>query len=277
MENKPLISVVIPVHNGEKYVKEALESVLNQTYENVEIIVVDDKSTDSTLSILSTLEKRHPSLKVIEAEKQNGLGDVINIGIRASTGKYIARLDADDLMYPDRLEKQAEFMENNPDVVVVGGQIDIIDESGKVIGKREYATDDRDIKKNQFLFQPFAHPAVMMRKSALEEVGLYPEGVWKIEDVMLFFKLRQVGKFANLSDTVINYRTSTKSQSQGDLIGHFKETEKARRWAIKELGIKPTIRERLIWFFEKIGVRILSLLPQKVYIRVFHTVRKVLK
>jgi glycosyltransferase involved in cell wall biosynthesis len=276
-KNKPLVSVVMPVHNGEKYIREALQSCFDQTYKNIEIIVVDDKSTDSTLSILYSLEKDNPNMIVIQAEKQNGLGDVINIGVKKAKGKYIARLDADDVMYQDRLEKQVRFLEDNPDVVIVGGQIDTMDENGKITGSRTYSIADKDIKKNLFLFQPFAHPAVTMRKDSLEKIGLYPEGVWKIEDVMLFFKMSQVGQFANLPDTVIKYRMATGTQSQGDLVGHFKETEKARKWAIRELGLRPTIREKFWWFAEKVGVSMLYLLPQKVYIWVFHTVRKVLR
>jgi hypothetical protein len=180
-------------------------------------------------------------------------------------------------MYPTRLKKQVEFLESNLDVVVVGGQIDTMDEEGKIIGERKYSISDKNIKKNLFMFQPFAHPAVMFRRTAVEKVNLYPEGVWKIEDVMFFFKMSKIGKFHNLSDKVIKYRMTTGTQSQGDLVGHFKETEKARRWAMDELGIKPSLRERFWWFAEKIGVSILSILPQKMYIWVFHLVRKVLR
>lgn len=276
-KSDPLVSVVIPVYNGEKYLEESLQSCFDQTYKNIEVVVVDDKSTDSTLSILKTLEKDHPNLVIIEAEKQDGLGNVINIGIKKAKGKYIARLDADDLMYPARIEKQVGFMEDNPEVVVLGGHIDLVDEKGKIIGARSYSIEDKDIKKNLFLFQPFAHPSVMMRKDAVEEAGYYPEHIWKIEDVMFFFKMSKVGKFHNLPDKLIKYRVSTDSQSQGDLVGHFKETEKARKWAMSELGLRPSFRERFWWFAEKIGVSILSLLPQKVYMWVFHTVRKVLR
>ncbi|MFH1547498.1 MAG: glycosyltransferase, partial [bacterium] len=205
-KSNPLVSIVIPVHNGEKYIEESIKSCLLQTYSNFEIIVVDDKSTDNTLQILKELENRESKLIIIEAEKQNGLGNVLNIGIKASSGKYIARLDADDVMYPTRLEKQVSFMEINTDVVVVGGQIDTMDENGKIIGERSYSLQDSDIKKNLFLFQPFAHPAVMIRKDAAEKVGYYPENIWKVEDVMFFFKMSKVGKFANLPDKVIKYR-----------------------------------------------------------------------
>jgi glycosyltransferase involved in cell wall biosynthesis len=153
-KSNPLVSIVIPVYNGERYIKESIDSCLNQTYRNIEIIVVDDKSVDSTLEILKGYGDR---ITVLPIEKQNGLGNVINVGIKKSKGKYIARMDADDIMYPTRIEKQVQYLESNPNCVAVGGQIDIIDESSNITGHREYAVEDRDIKKNRFLFQPFAY------------------------------------------------------------------------------------------------------------------------
>ena len=116
-QNDPLVSIVLPVHNGEKYIRESLDSCLKQTYENIEIVVIDDASDDSTPEILEEYEKKFDKVKVFTIEKQNSLGAVLNIGIKASNGSYIARMDADDIMYPTRIEKQVEFLENNKDVV----------------------------------------------------------------------------------------------------------------------------------------------------------------
>lgn len=275
--NNPLVSVVIPVHNGEKYIKEALESCINQTYSTLEIIVVDDESTDTTLDILKEYEKKDNRIKAISVSKQNGLGNVINIGIRQSKGEYIARMDADDVMYPTRLEKQTEYLENNPDCVAVGGQIDIIDVDSKITGHREYAIEDKDIKKNMFLFQPFAHPAVTMRKSAVESVGLYPENMWKVEDVKFFFLLSQKGLYHNLSDTVLKYRMTFNTESQSKMVDHFKKTNEVRNWAIKELGIKPTVGQYIKWKIETLGVYVLSIFPPKVFMGMFELVRKLFK
>lgn len=272
--NKALVSIVIPVHNGEKYIKESIDSCLAQTYSNIEIIVVDDKSTDNTLEILKGYGEK---IKVFPVEKQNGLGNVINIGIRASKGKYIARMDADDIMYPDRIEKQVEYLENNPSCVAVGGQIDVINENSDITGHREYAQNDKDLKKNRFLFQPFAHPAVTLRKSTLEEIGLYPEDMWKVEDVKLFLILSTKGEFANLPDTVLKYRMTFQTESQSKMVEHFKLTNDIRNWAIQNLDIKPTFREYVIWNMQKVGVRILSILPPTLFMKVFELSRKILK
>jgi len=273
-ENSPLVSVIIPVHNGEKYIKESIDSCLGQTYKNIEIIVVDDKSEDNTLNILKDYGDR---ITTVPVEKQNGLGNVINIGIRKSKGKYIARMDADDIMYPTRIEKQVKYLESHPDCVAVGGQIDIIDENGNITGHREYAVEDKDIKKNLFLFQPFAHPAVTLRRSTLEEIGLYPENIWKVEDVKLFLILSTKGEFHNLEDTVLKYRMTFKTESQSKMLDHFKKTNDIRNWAVKELGIKPTVREYIIWNIQKIGVHILSIFPPTLFMKVFELFRKLFK
>ena len=272
--NRAVVSIVIPVHNGEKYIKESIDSCLAQTYSNIEILVVDDKSTDSTLEILKGYGEK---ITVLPVEKQNGLGNVINIGIRASKGKYIARMDADDIMYPDRIEKQVEYLENNPSCVAVGGQIDIINENSDITGHREYAQNDKDLKKNRFLFQPFAHPAVTLRKSTLEEIGLYPEDMWKVEDVKLFLILSTKGEFANLPDTVLKYRMTFQTESQSKMVEHFKLTNDIRNWAIQNLDIKPTFREYVIWNMQKVGVRILSILPPTLFMKVFEISRKIFK
>ena len=275
--NNPLVSIVIPVHNGEKYIREALDSCVGQTYQNIEIIIVNDDSKDNTLEILKEYEKKDNLIQVISVSKQNGLGNVINIGIRQAKGEYIARMDADDVMSPTRLEKQVEYLNSNPRCVAVGGQIDIIDADSKITGHREYAMEDKDIKKNMFLFQPFAHPAVTLRRSAVESVGLYPENMWKVEDVKFFFLLSQKGEFHNISDTVLKYRMTFDTQSQSKMVDHFKRTNEVRNWAMKELGIKPTVGQYIKWKIETVGVYSLSILPPKMFMGVFEVVRKLFK
>lgn len=273
-KSNPLVSIVIPVHNGEKYIKESIDSCLNQTYKNIEIIVVDDKSEDRTLEILKEYGQK---LTVIPVEKQNGLGNVINIGIRESKGKYIARMDADDIMYPTRIEKQVQYLESNPNCVAIGGQIDIIDENSNITSHREYAIEDRDIKKNRFLFQPFAHPAVTLRKSTVEEISLYPEDMWKVEDVKFFLILSTKGEFHNLEDTVLKYRMTFKTESQSKMLDHFRKTNDIRKWAMRELNIKPTLREYVIWNIQKVGVRVLSIFPPTLFMKSFELFRKLFK
>lgn len=275
--SNPLVSIILPVHNGEKYLRESLDSCINQTYKNIEIIVVDDESTDNTPSILKEYAKGDHRINVIRIKKQKTLGNVINVGIRKSFGKYIARMDADDIMYLDRIEKQTKYLESNSKCVVVGGQIDIIDENSNITGSREYALDDGELRKNLFLFQPFAHPAVMIRRSSLEEIGLYPENLSKVEDVKLFFILSTKGEFHNLSDKVLKYRVTFTTESQTKMREHFKKTSEIRIWAIKNLNVRPSFREKLIWCIEYIGVIIMSIFPPRVFMKTFEYARRFLK
>lgn len=275
--SNPLVSIILPVHNGEKYLRESLDSCVNQTYKNIEIIIVDDESTDNTPTILKEYAKNDCRINIIRTKKQKALGNVINVGIRKSSGKYIVRMDSDDIMYLDRIEKQTKYLESNDKCVVVGGQIDIIDENSKITGSREYPLDDGELRKNLFLFQPFAHPAVMIRKLSLEEIGLYPENLPKVEDVKLFFMLSTKGEFHNLSDKVLKYRITFNTESQTKMVEHFKKTSEIRVWAIKNLNIKPTFREKLIWGIEYIGVIIMSIFPSRIFMKTFEYARHFLK
>ena len=154
-KDKPLVTILLPVHNGERYIKEAIDSCIKQIYENIEILVVNDASTDSTKDILNGYGDR---IRVLDIKKQDSLGSVLNIGIQASNGSYIARMDADDIMYPTRIERQVDVLEDNGDIVAVGGQIDIIDENGNITGERKYALKDRDIRRTFFWSQPYSMP-----------------------------------------------------------------------------------------------------------------------
>ncbi len=276
-KSKPKASVVMPVHNGQKYIQEALESILAQRYPNLEIIVVDDASTDETGNIVKMITQKDNRVRYLKIDKKDNLGQVINEGIKISSGKYIVRMDSDDLMIEGRIEKQIEFLENNPDHVLVGGQLILIDQDSKEISKRRYPLDDSRLRKNLFLFQPFAHPAITIRKEALETIQLYPTDISKVEDLKLMFLLSKIGKFANLDIDVLKYRVTYNTQSQSSTIDHFRRTEDVRRWAIRELNIVPSFREKIFWNIEMILVYILSILPNYISVKVFEIGRRILK
>jgi glycosyltransferase involved in cell wall biosynthesis len=275
-KDSPLVSIVMPVHNGQKYIFEAMDSCLNQTYENIEIIVVNDESNDNTLEILNKYSKISNKVKVISVSKKENLGQVINEGIRIATGKYIARIDADDIMFHERIKDQVEFLENNSDVVLVGGQVEIINKEGKYVRDRKYPLIDSELRRNLFIFQAFAHPAIMMKKEILNTIGLYPEDTSKVEDVKLMFLLSKQGKFANLNEKVIKYRVTFDTQSQKDMLDHFKKTNEIRKWAIKKLGIKPSFRELIIWNLQKVSVYFLRIFPNNIFLNIFEYFRNIL-
>jgi len=276
-QNDPLVSIVLPVHNGEKYLRESLDSCLRQTYENIEIVVIDDASNDRTPEILKEYEKKSDRVRVLTIEKQETVGQVLNIGIEASNGSYIARMDADDIMYPIRIEKQVEFLEENELVVVVGGQIDIIDGDGNITEERKYALADKQIRRVFFWSQPFAHPSIMFRKNVSIEVGMYPEDLPKVEDVKFIFALSTKGEFANLKEKVLKYRMTFNTESQAKMVDHFKRTCVVRKQVIKELGIKPTLRQYILWNLEKVTVFLIKKIPQKWFMGLFSLARRIFK
>lgn len=205
-ELSPLVSVIIPCYNAEKYVEMAVRSIMQQTYRKLEIIVIDDCSTDSTLSILASLLGQDERIKFFRNNSNLKIVATLNRGIAAATGKYIARMDADDISLPERIQLQVNFMENNSDIMVCGGQCLKIDEQGQINGKIKYTTNSDELKAELLFFCPFAHPAVMIRKEIFNRRKLYKEGMAPAEDYELWLNIAESGELANLPDYLIKYR-----------------------------------------------------------------------
>ena len=135
-DKAPLISVIMPAYNAEKYIGEAIESILNQTLKDFELIIVNDASTDSTGNIIKSYAEKDSRIVVLVNENNLNIAGSLNRGISVAKGTFIARMDADDIALPERLEMQAKVMSENPQVAVVGNDIQLINESGVVIGYR---------------------------------------------------------------------------------------------------------------------------------------------
>lgn len=274
MDEKIKISVILPVHNGEKYVYEAVQSILNQSFKDFELLVINDASTDNTLSIIESFSDSR--LKLINIDKQTSLADVLNIGISQSICKYIARMDADDISEPSRLLLQYEFMEQNPDVVVSGGNITLIDAKGVIIGNRKYKLKDSDLRKNIFIFSPFAHPATIIRKEALLKVNGYTKGLSKVEDIDLWFRISKEGMFANINEYILKYRVLNTSQSLSNVRDHFKLTYNLRKKIINEGIYKIDLRQYILLEIQNIIVNISKILPDTWFMKLFEIGRKIL-
>jgi len=143
-DKTPQVSVIMPAYNAEKYIGEAIESILNQTYKDFELIIVNDASTDSTGSIIKTYAEKDERIVVLENEQNLNIAGSLNRAISAAKGEFLARMDADDIALPERLEIQSKAMQENPKVAVVGNDINLIDENGSVIGYRHYPTNRTD-------------------------------------------------------------------------------------------------------------------------------------
>jgi glycosyltransferase involved in cell wall biosynthesis len=201
----PKVSVVMAVYNAEGFLQEAVDSVLAQTFEDFEFIIINDGSTDHSLAMLQRYTD--PRIRIVDQEN-HGLVASLNKGIEAAKGTYIARMDADDRCEPDRFELQVRTLDRNPDVALIGGAIATMDELGNPLAPRvEFPVTHEEIWAN-IGRKPwvFCHPTVMFRRAAAIEVGMYHSGFAHAEDAEFFARLMSKYRAANLRDVVLNYR-----------------------------------------------------------------------
>ena len=205
-----LISVIMPCYNAEKYLKEAIDSVLAQSEKNFELLLINDGSTDLTESIIKSYSD--PRIVYLKNENNKGLIYSLNKALKQSNGSYIARIDADDICKKNRLLCQVEFLEKNVEINVVGSNAELIDENSNVIGELKMPKKDKDIKAALFAYSPFIHPSVMFRRIALENV-FYNIDYHRVEDYELWIRLSENNKFHNINEKLICYRILEDSES----------------------------------------------------------------
>lgn len=211
----PKVSVILPVYNGDRWLDECIKSVLNQTFQDFEFIIVNDGSTDKTPFIMDKYSSKDNRIILIN-KPNTGLSDTLNTGLKVSRGKYIARIDSDDICLQDRLKLQVHFLDNNLDYIIVGSSVLYINELGKFLGYSYVFISDSSIKRMMYKINPFVHPSVMIVKSVLDDVNGY-EGFIRqdFEDYYLWHRLRDRGKFYNLPIPLIKYRLVDNSLSKG--------------------------------------------------------------
>lgn len=244
-QQKPLISIIVPVYNGSLYLTETITSILKNTYKPYEIILVDDGSKDTSPTLCQELAKKHPEIHAYQFKTNKGLTAVLNFALEKAKGIYIARINQDDRMTLDRLEKQVAFLETHKDHVAVGGSITLFTDNNTIIDTTRFPLTDEEIKKRWLYFSPFADPAVMYRKSAFEKTEGYQQNFWPVDDVHMWYQLGKVGKLANLPDVVTFVRWHTQA---GSIKSHKTQTQKLFKlhlWAAKNIE-KPSL---IIWTF----------------------------
>jgi glycosyltransferase involved in cell wall biosynthesis len=201
----------MPVFNAEAYLRQGLESILNQTFADFELIVINDGSTDETRKIL---ESYADSRLVVKHRGHEGLVASLNIGFNAAKGEYIARQDSDDVSCRDRLAKQVDFLDERNDIGIVGTQMQIVDEEGRWVESYEVPCSHSMIVWNLLFGRSFAHPSVMIRASLAKGAGGYKTAFTHAEDLELWMRLVGNTQFANLPETLVIYRTHPRSISQ---------------------------------------------------------------
>ena len=202
MENKPLCSVVMSVYNGEEYLKEAIDSILQQSYVNFEFIIIDDASTDNSHEIIQSYNDSR--IIIIKNNENLFLARSLNKGIKIAKGDYIVRMDADDISMPNRLEKQVEYMEGNPNIGISGTCSEII---GFGSGNGIYSQENHIIKYKLLYECHLLHPSIIIRSDIIEKHQLYYNETYrKNQDYELFIRAIDVTNFGNLTDYLIQYR-----------------------------------------------------------------------
>lgn len=207
MPNRPRISLLMAVRNGERYLSEALRSILAQTYKELEVILVDDASNDGTKSVIDKYAKSDSRLVCIQNERHLGLARSLNIGLEFARGEFLARQDADDLSLPDRIELQVDFLEKNPQVGVLGSAYYLIDNRGRVLKTKHPPQKDTTIRWHMLFHNPFCHSSIMVRRGLLEWPKVGYDEKWSVaQDYELWSRLLENTMAANLSRPLVCLR-----------------------------------------------------------------------
>ncbi|QOV87972.1 glycosyltransferase family 2 protein [Humisphaera borealis] len=211
MSTSPAISVLMPVYNAEEFVAETMDSILAQTFRDFEFICINDGSKDGSLAVMQKYADRDSRVKII-SRPNTGLVPALNEGLAASRGKYVARIDSDDLSAPERFDLQFTRMEAEPELVALGSNANAMDEYGNLLGSYDNPLTHEAIEKAHLLgMSSIHHPAVMFRPDAVRRVGGYRKETWPCEDYDLWMRLGEVGRLANLPQRLLTKRLMSSS------------------------------------------------------------------
>jgi hypothetical protein len=199
------------VFNGGSFLSQAVESILNQSFDNFEFIIIDDGSTDESSSKLNAFQNRDARIHVIHQENR-GLVHALNRGCSLARGKYIARMDADDIALHDRLASQVDFLETHPNVVLLGGAVDFIDAHGTPLLTVRHPADDKAIQRALLDSSVFWHPTVLFLKKIFIALGGY-RNIPDAEDYDLWLRMAELGELANLPQVLLGYRVHSQQVS----------------------------------------------------------------
>ena len=271
---KPLVSIVMPVYNPGIHLIWAIESILNQTFVDFEFIIVDDASTDNSWKIIKSFAKKDNRIIPLKNKINLGVSLTSNIAISQARGKYIARMDSDDISAPDRIQKQVDFLKNNLKTVLVGGQCTIINENNQIIGEKKFPTTSKQINNMIFWAVPVQQGFMMINRSLLPKKFIwYSPSKFSAEEVDLYFNLLKFGQFANLGDNLYFYRQLSTSLSHQNPKKTFWITLKSRLRAINN-GFYPSLIAILINILQII---IISVLPNHFIMSLWHYIRGIKK
>jgi hypothetical protein len=213
MSALPLVSVILPVYNGGAYLHDAISSILSQTHGELELIIIDDGSSDDSASTISSFSD---SRICFFKQSNQGLAATLNRGISLARGKYIARQDQDDLSHPDRISLQVAYMEEHPDCVLLGSWAQIMEVDRLVDRFHRHPVDELMLRYQLLFNNPFVHSSVLLRRSALLQVSGYTTDPDRQppEDYELWSRLSRIGSMANIGEVLLTYREIPGSMSR---------------------------------------------------------------
>jgi glycosyltransferase involved in cell wall biosynthesis len=265
MTKRPLVSVVMATYNEPtQYITQAVQSILNQTLADFELLLIDDSTNVDTVAAIDALAKSDTRIKLFRDSKRIGFVPALNLGLRQAQGAYIARMDGDDISLPGRFAAQVKYLDEHPHVAVVGGAMDIINGAGEITGHRDYADSPLRMKLFSLIRSPLAHPAVMLRRSVVEQGFYYDEAFQKAEDLELWLRLVKCNySISNLSETLLLYRVigNLASKRAG---GHFNYNYLARK---KHFSWRYPVWSAMSLFIS----RAYTLLP-KIFIKIMYKI-----
>lgn len=239
----PAITILMPVYNGEKYLREAIDSILNQSFVDYELLIINDGSNDNSISVIESFKDSR--IKLVHNEKNIGLAETCNRGLDLATGEYIARMDCDDVSLPDRLRKQFEFMESHPEIGICGTWAKVIGENQGYIIKKP--TTSLETKTSLLFSTCFIHPTVMMRKEVINNSGIrYKKEFDPGDDYVFWVEISNFTKFANLPEVLLHYRMHPRNISKLKSDNQIKGAKQARLNMLLRLNIEPSERELFI-------------------------------
>lgn len=241
MSRPPAVTVLLSVYNDRAYLPAAVDSILAQSFGDFELLIVDDGSTDGTAEYLAALADSR--VRVLRNQQNAGLTRSLNRGLDAAAGRYVARMDADDLAGPERLERQVEFLDAYKAVGIVGSGRRLIDEAGRTIADARAVPDDVGIRRKCLLGNPFAHPTVMLRRDVLDAHGLrYDPAFRTAQDYELWTRLLCHTRGANVDEPLVRYRLRdgvSRTNRAEQLANHDRIALMAIRRLVPRFAITP--------------------------------------
>lgn len=265
----PLVSVIVTVYNCQRFIRQALDSLIDQTYKNLEIIVVDDHSSDKSWEIIKEYADKDKRIKPFRNKQNMRQAMTRNFAISQTKGEYLAQLDGDDIRTLSSIEKQVSYLASHPDVVAVGGGAEICDENMNHLNYRTYPTEDKEIRRKFLRYSPFCQSSLVIRKSVLDPKPYRPEMV-PSEDIDLSFRLGEAGKLGNLGEVIYKVRTHKHSVTQRGARKMEKKTLYLRLKAVFEYGYEMSFSDK-IYFAAQLTT--MYLMPPRLRFWLFNKIR----